>query len=457
MRRPLILLLLVVSAVLPLTASPFAAAVSADQEVPSQPNILLIVTDDQRPDTMMAMPRTSELFAAQGTTFTNAFASTPLCCPARASIFTGLYAHNHNVRTQGNAGTTLDVGLTLQRYLTDENYYTGLIGKWLNGWDMEVRPPYLNETAFFTMAGRAYTDATWNVDGKVQTVPGYSTDFMTERATGFIERAEADDDKPWFLVLTPPQPHSPFQPQRAFADASFGPWASTPDVGEEDKLDKPVWIEDKKAGRYQGRSVRLKQMRTLLSVDQMISRTFRAMAGNGEVSNTLAIFTSDNGYLWGEHGIVDVKRYPYTPSVQIPLFIRWPGRIAEGVIDERLAVNVDIAPTVLEVAGNLDRAAQLDGRSLMQPSSRRSVLLEYWNGDGREPETWAAMRTKDYQYIEYYNGSGGVIYREYYDLIEDPYQLENLLDNGNVLDDPEWVSLSRELEQMRDCSGPTCP
>lgn len=181
------------------------------------------------------------------------------------------------------------------------------------------------------------------------------------------------------------------------------------------------------------------------------------MAQSGEVSNTLAIFTSDNGYLWGEHGIVDIKRYPYTPSVQIPLFMRWPGRVAEGVVDERLAVNVDIAPTVLEAAGNLDRAAQLDGRSLMQPSSRQSLLLEYWKGDRTEPETWAAMRSKDYQYIEYYNASGGVVYREYYDLTEDPYQLENLLDNGNVLDDPEWVSLSRELEQMRECSGATCP
>lgn len=204
MRKSSMSLLLIVAALLPVTAAPLAAPVAADQEVPSAPNILLIVTDDQRPDTMAAMPRTSELFGEQGTTFSNSFASTPLCCPARASIFTGLYAHNHNVRTQGNAGTTLDVGLTLQRYLTDAGYYTGLIGKWLNGWDMRVRPPYLNEAAFFTMAGRAYTDATWNVDGELKVVPGYSTDFMTRRATGFIERAEVTDDKPWFLVMTPP-------------------------------------------------------------------------------------------------------------------------------------------------------------------------------------------------------------------------------------------------------------
>jgi arylsulfatase A-like enzyme len=455
MRKSLSIVLLALIVSLPMRAAPLAAPSDARQ-APSPPNVLLIVTDDQRVDTMEAMPRTLELFAEHGTSFPNAFATTPLCCPSRASILTGLYAHNHNVETQSRAGTTLDVGLTLQRYLSDSSYYTGFIGKWLNGWRLDVRPPYLNEAAVFTSSGVAYTDGTWNVDGKVKTVPGYSSDFMTQRATGFIERAETVDEVPWFLVMTPPQPHSPFQAQPKFDDAEFPPWESMPDVGEEDKLDKPPWIETKKAGRYQGRLLRMKQLRTLMSVDQMIARTFKALVQHGEASNTLAIFTSDNGYLWGEHGIVDIKRYPYTPSIQVPLYMRWPGRVAEGAIDERFAANIDIAPTILEAAGNIDRAAQLDGRSLTQPSSRQRLLLEYWKGDGNELNTWAALRTSSYQYVEYYDATGSVIYREYYDLVEDPYQLENLLDNGDVFDDPEWVTLSRDLAQMRDCSGPTC-
>src|SRR5688500_3134228 len=177
----------------PTGATPLAAP-TVDQEIPAQPNVLIIVTDDQRVDTMEAMPRTSRIFAENGVSFTNAYATTPLCCPSRASILTGLYAHNHNVETQSRAGSTLDVGLTLQHHLTEAGYYTGFIGKWLNGWNLAVSPPYLNEVAIFTSAGIAYTDADWNVDGKVRTIPGYSTDFMTKRSRGFIERAETEDD-----------------------------------------------------------------------------------------------------------------------------------------------------------------------------------------------------------------------------------------------------------------------
>lgn len=457
MRKLMATIVLVMVVSLPVPATP-SAGPAADQEVPAPPpNVLVIVTDDQRADTMEAMPKTSRLFAEQGTTFSNAYSTTPLCCPSRASIMTGLYAHNHNVETQSRAGSTLDVGLTLQRYLSEANYYTGIIGKWLNGWALEVEPPYLNEVAIFTSSGTAYTDAVWNVDGTVRQVPGYSTNFIRKRAKGFLSRAETIDDQPWFLLVTPPQPHSPFQPQAKFAEETFGRWEANPAVGEADKSDKPPWVETKKAGRYQGRRIRTKQLRTLRSIDELVADTFRAMRVYGESANTLAIFTSDNGYLWGEHGIADIKRYPYTPSVQVPMYMRWPGHVPPGVVDSRFAANIDIAPTALEAAGNVDRVAQLDGRSLLQPSTRQRILLEYWEGDGNPLGTWASLRSDEYQYIEYYDSAGTVMYREYYDLVEDPFQLENLLDNGNLFDDPEWISLSNDLEQMRECSGATCP
>lgn len=458
MRKLIATLVLVMALSVPIRATPLAAPSDPRQEVPPiPPNVLLIVTDDQRTDTMEAMPKTTRLFAERGTTFSNTFSTTPLCCPSRSSILTGLYAHNHNVKTQARAGTTLDVGLTLQHYLSASDYYTGFIGKWLNGWDLKVRPPYLNEVAIFTSSGIAYDNGLWNVDGKVKEVAGYSTDFMAKRAARFIARADSVDDRPWFLVMTPPQPHSPFSAQKRYSEERFGPFNSDPSVGEEDKSDKPPWVADKNGGRYQGRKIRLKQLRTLRSVDDMVAKTFKALRDFGEKENTLAVFMSDNGFLWGEHGIVDIKRYPYTPSVQVPLYLRWPGHIAEGVVDNRFAANVDIAPTVLEASGNVDRAAQLDGRSLLQPSSRQRILLEYWQGFEYPLDTWASLRTVDYQYIEYYNASGTVIYREYYDLANDPYQLENLLGNANVLDDPQWIPISNDLEQMRDCSGATCP
>ena len=458
MKKLPILVILALCAAMTLPVVPSAAPSEARQEVPPPlPNVLLIVTDDQRVDTMEAMPKTTRLFAGRGTTFSNAYSTTPLCCPSRASIMTGLYAHNHNVETQSRAGTTLDVGQTLQRYLFDANYYTGLIGKWLNGWNLEVVPPYLNEIAIFTSAGIAYTDGLWNVDGTVKQVNGYSSDFIRQRTKGFLARAETIDDQPWFLMVTPPQPHSPFQPEPEFAEERFGPWVSSPAVGEADKSDKPPWVETLKAGRYQGRRLRTKQLRTLRSIDELVANTFRTMNSFGETSNTLAVFTSDNGYLWGEHGIVNIKRYPYTPSIHVPMYLRWPGHVPEGVVDERFAANIDIAPTVLEAAGNLDRVAQLDGRSFLQPSARQRILLEYWEGDGNPLGTWASLRSDEYQYTEYYDANGAVIYREYYDVVEDPFQLENLLDNGTVLDDPEWISLSNDLQQMRECSGASCP
>lgn len=430
---------------------------AADQEVPVPPNVLLIVTDDQRVDTMEAMPKTQRLFVERGTSFTSAFSTTPLCCPSRASILTGLYAHNHHVTRQSRAGQTLDVGQTLQRYLSELGYYTGIAGKWLNGWDLEVVPPYLNEVAIFNSSGTSYDDARWNVDGTTRIVDGYSTDFMVKRVEGFIRRAEGDDDRPWFLVLAPPHPHSPFQAEPRHAEERFGRWEGNPAVGEADKSDKPDWVQNKNAGYYHGRRIRTKQLRTLRSVDHLVGKTFAALRGYSEAGDTLAIFTSDNGYLWGEHGIVNIKRFPYTQSVQVPLYLRWPGRVIGATSDERLAANIDIAPTILEAAGAVDRVAELDGRSLLQPSARRRLLLEYWTSPENALRTWASIRAGDYQYIEYYDDAGRTVYREYYDLVEDPFQLDNLLDNGTPLDDPEWVTLSNDLEQMRECRAATCP
>lgn len=451
------ILLAIAFALLAVGSAPLSAPGNA-QEAPQRPNILLIVTDDQRADTIEAMPRTWDLFAKKGTAFTDAYATTPLCCPSRASILTGLYAHNHRVKTQDQAAEPLDLELTIQRYLSEAGYYTGLIGKWLNGWDLRIRPPHLSEVAIFTSSKISYETAHWNVDGAVEIINRYSTEFMTERATGFIERAETEDEAPWLLVLTPPQPHAPFDPQQRFSERRFSPWEPPPSVGEEDTSDKPPLIEGKVSDVRKGRRLRTSQMRTLLSVDEMIADTFDTLVANGEATNTLAVFTSDNGYMWGEHGVRNIKRFPYTEAVKVPMYVRWPGHVAAGTADDRIVANIDLAPTVLEAAGLVERAAELDGRSLLQPSSgREKILLEYWPSGKHPLPTWASSRSKDIQYIEYYDSNGVVTYREYYDLATDPFQLENLLDNGDVLDDPEWLTLSTELRDMRDCSGESCP
>src|SRR5918997_6132814 len=150
---------------------------SAQARVQSRPNILIIITDDQRRSTIRHMPKTRRWFARGGRHFLRAYATTPLCCPSRASIFTGRYAHNHGVENNALA-QTLDQRTTIQRYLQRAGYHTALIGRYLNRWPLEEDPPYFDEWAYFSSSLGHYYGGRWNVNGRVGTVPGYSTDYI---------------------------------------------------------------------------------------------------------------------------------------------------------------------------------------------------------------------------------------------------------------------------------------
>src|SRR5918996_113082 len=181
--------------------------------VAGPPNVLVIVTDDQRTGTMVAMPKTLQWLGNGGVTFDQAYVTTPSCCPSRASIFSGRYVHNHGVRQQG-LGSNLDQRTTLQRYLRDAGYRTAMAGKFLNRWPLDRPPPYFDR---FAQANGGYYDQVWDVDGWVRRVPDYSTSFIGDRALEYLAGFERDDARPWFLYLAPFAPHDPRVPERRYA------------------------------------------------------------------------------------------------------------------------------------------------------------------------------------------------------------------------------------------------
>ncbi|HVF53132.1 MAG TPA: sulfatase [Actinomycetota bacterium] len=432
---------------------------AAGDELPGdridRPNILIILTDDQRArGTLEVMPATKRWFVDRGINFTQAFATTPLCCPSRATIMTGRYAHNHSV-TNNYRGRKLDPKLTVQRYLSYAGYTTAIVGKYFNLWPTELAPPYFDRYSVFRQGG--YHNVIFNQDGQAVDVGQYSTDYISDQALRYLEGFESDDDQPWFMIVAPFAPHRPAHPAPEFEFASVPEWHRNPAENERDLGDKPGFVKDARTGLAKTEIVRAKQLQSLMSVDVMVDELETTLDVLDEDADTLAVFVSDNGYMWRDHGLLD-KRLAYTASIKIPLLMSWPGRMAEGAIDDRLVGTVDIAPTLLEAAGiSPDLDKPMDGRSLMRAWERETLLFEFWSDIPRFPD-WSSLRTKDYQYIEYYpRGEETVEFLEYYDLRSDRWQLDNLLADGRPSNDPDTKSLARTLRFYKDCQGLTCP
>jgi arylsulfatase A-like enzyme len=425
------------------------------------PNVLIIVTDDQRArDTLTVMPETRRLFARNGTRYPNAFAATPLCCPSRATILTGRYAHNTRVRTN-NQATKLDPATLFPRLLRGAGYQTALAGKFLNGWPAARRPPHFDRYAM-VLGSDDYINPRINLGGSVRRRSGYTTTLVRRYSLRFLRQFERRDDRPWLLYVAPNAPHPPFVPERRYADVSIPSWPGNPSVLERDRRDKPPFVRRLNYTLQGGRDVRGRQLRTLMSVDDMVGRIFESLGALGERRDTLAIFVSDNGFLWADHGIggdggtAGQKRLPYTASVKVPLLIRWPARVAQDVTSARLTGTVDIAPTVLDAAGVTPDPAlpPLDGRSLLQPAVRDRVVLEYWRLGNGPFKTWASTRTRTFQYTEYYGKDRRTrIFREYYDLRRDPWQLRNLFRDGDPSNEPNVRVIAAQLAADRRCRG----
>ncbi len=401
-------------------------------------NFVLVIGDDQRHDTIGHMPFTRDFFAS-GITFNNAFTDTPVCGPARASIYSGRRARNHGVLTN-DMGANLDLTTTLAHHLHQEGYETGFFGKWLNNWpfngDASVSLGWDEWHAFdgHTVTGGGYFDYHL-YDNGVRNFYGstpemYSTDTLARKAVRFVERSGND---PFCLVFAPKAPHLPATPAPRYAGLPVTLPSRPPSYMEADRRDKPGWVQFLPAPDEVALDKVIRhQIRSLWAVDDAIKSIVEAVRCRGKLADTVFLYTSDNGYLWGEHGLQG-KSAPYEECLRIPLLVRRSFNIMPDSSDA-LALSIDIAPTILDLAG-LPPLADADGVSLVPALSggtlpREDFAIEMWQKQPSDPvPTYRGLRGADFVYVVY-EVSGR---EEYYDLASDPHQMHSRHD------DPEYA------------------
>lgn len=468
-----------------------ASAQGADRE---RPNIVVVMSDDQTQDSMRYMPNVTSLIGERGATFPTNVTNWPLCCPSRATFQTGQYSHNHGVL--GNEPPlggfqALDTSQTLPVWLQDAGYYTAHIGKFLNGYETSSVgvPPGWSEWhgskatyRFYGYTlledGRLNTYGTRNEDPDNPADPAsYSTDVYSAKAVELInERAPAS--KPFFLSVAYLAPHSG-APNRAADEpqtrcegsakpairhaGAFAtePLPTPPNFNEADIADKPADPGDrplltqadieKITTDYRCRA------ESLLAIDEGVDDIVSALRDSGELSNTLFIYTSDNGFFQGEHRIPVGKNRVYEEAIRVPLMMRGPD-IPRGVSVEDISINADLSPTILDAAGATATLPQ-DGRSLLPFAENptrahgRELLIEQYSRDGDDGEPvgpeYQAVRTTKYIYGRRASGEA-----ELYDLEVDPFQLENR--SGDPAYAEAEAALASRLAALTTCRGSTC-
>jgi arylsulfatase A-like enzyme len=418
---------------------------------PARPNVLLLLLDDARNGTTSVMPRTEAWLRGRGAYFPNAMVTTPSCCPSRATILSGRYAHNHRVTQQAGIGA-FDHAKALPHELRAAGYRTAAVGKLFNAWNLARRPPHVDDWA---LTGGGYVNAEFVVDGVRTRVP-YATTFLAAQVNRYLDRYESHDSRPWFIYAGFTAPHAPYTAERRYADVPY-PWRGNPATREVDRADKPAYVRRFNVGAADGAAVRQAQLRTLRSVDDAVETIRRRLAARGELDDTLVILLSDNGKFWGEHRLQE-KFMPYPPAERVPLMMSWPGRI-RAATDQRLATTLDIAPTILQAAG-VSPSYRMDGRSLLSSARRDRVLTEYWRdpANGAGIPSWASTYVPGrHRYTELYRPDGALADREYYDLARDPWQLVNLLRDGVPGNEPALGPLGAALAAQRRCAGAGCP
>jgi N-acetylglucosamine-6-sulfatase len=425
----------------------------------SKPNILLVLTDDQPAYTVSEMPAVEAKLEAKGLSFRNAFLSTPVCCPSRATIMTGRYAHNHGVwfnsEPRGGAEGFKDRGLardTIATSLKQEGYATGLFGKYFNGYgNNRYVPPGWEK--WFAFVGN-HRDESYQVvsEGKLRTVrrdEWHPTDLIADRAEQFVK---THADEPWFAYVAPHDPHGPYYPAPRYAHDFDG--VQLPDKPSFDYVDpsQPSYVRDQPplsdAEKRELTWAYEDKLEALQTVDDLVASLIETLEKTDQLDNTYIVFATDNGYMLGEHRLTQ-KGKPYEESIRTPLLIRGPD-VPAGKTRTQLVSNVDLAPTFAELAG-IEPPTEPDGRSLVPLLSgdppvawRAAVLLERRG----EKLAWTGVRTSRYAYFEYETGE-----RELYDLKTDPYQLESI-DNSA---DPELLSRMHDrLEALEECVGADC-
>ncbi|MGI8740208.1 MAG: sulfatase family protein [Gammaproteobacteria bacterium] len=448
------------------------ARVDAQDSEPADvapPNFVVIMTDDQTVETMRVMPKTRALIARMGTTFSNSFVSFPLCCPSRATFLTGQYPHNHGVLHSippTGGYSQLNHYNTLPVWLEDAGYYTAHIGKYLNGYGKEdateIPPGWTDWQGLIDGSTYRMYDYKINDNGEViryaDAEEDYQTDVLADRAV--LTLAKAARRQPFFLSVATLAPHGevtvrlegPPNPRPAPRHAGEFEHESLPWVisfNESDVSDKPSFI--RKLPRITGLKGVTAHYRarlgSLMAVDDLVGRVVNKLTNTGALDNTVLIFTSDNGFLLGEHRIKHGKLTMYEEAVRVPLFIRGKG-FSKGRIASQYVSNVDLAPTIARLAeANIRRV--MDGVSLRplardpQHDEPRDLLIEGLQRGGAEDRNYQALRNKAFLYVEYPNEEQELYDMRHFSPNYDPYQLESRHDDSDYLSYPGRLYLCK--------------
>jgi N-acetylglucosamine-6-sulfatase len=464
-------------------------------------NVVLVMSDDQevgslRPS-LVDMQNVRTEIAERGVTFSSSFVNFPLCCPSRTTYLTGLYAHNSRVRGTGpprggfEKFQSLHGRSNLAVWLNRAGYFTGHVGKFLNGYGNRKNrrrvPPAWDE--WHAYAGRApnfpgrgggsaagaYYDYFLNDGGRVrrfgERAADYATDVFTRRSLRFIRRADRGkrDRAPFFLSVAYYAPHKdgphlagrrcaggPEPARRHFGDLAGVRMPKPPSFDEAEVSDKPRLIRrlDRMGeGEHQRVQRRWRCRReSLLAVDEGVGRIVAALKRRGELERTLIVYTSDNGYFQGEHRIRSGKVKVYEEASRVPLVMRGPG-VSSGVSVDELVINADLAPTILDAANvTTPGPGHFDGQSLLSVAGDPSRALD------RDllivSNNYHAVRTRRYLWVEYLPGTPNSRERELYDLAADPWQLQSRHEDAAYAE--VRAALAARLDQLRDCRGASC-
>jgi len=438
-----------------------------------RPNVVMIMTDDQTLESMRVMPNVKTLLADQGVTFDNNFVSYSLCCPSRATYLTGQYAHNHGVwgNSAPNGGYyKLDSTNTLPVWLNRAGYQTMHIGKYLNGYGTrnarEVPPGWGLWYGSVDPTTYRYYNYTLNENGTTVNygtgTANYQTDVYARKAVSLIA-AQAVDPRPFFLSVAFLAPHSggPRDPDDPAGQATPSPAPRhrnlfrtqplpvPPSFNEADVSDKPAAIRNRPllttARINRIRENYQQRLESLLAVDEAVAQIVNQLAAIGKLDQTYIIFTSDNGFMHGEHRVPQGKVVLYEPSIRVPLIIRGPN-LPAGVHRSQFVENIDLAPTIVDLT-DAQPGRVMDGKSVI-PFAKDPILHS-----GRdlllETPTYAAIRTPNWLYAEHVTGE-----KELYNLARDRDELNSLHNDLGLT--ATRTNLAMRLARLRGCSGVTC-
>lgn len=403
---------------------------TASASVSSRKNVLLVIIDDARFDSYQANGGPAffndtaiSRIANEGANFKLSFPAQSQCAPSRASITSGLYPHLHGVTdnpTQANSDTITQI--TLPQILQDNGYYTGLIGKY-----HVSKHPQPGFDFWMEVHGSDYTDTKYNINGTTITIPGHSTDVVSDSAIGFFHKVP--QNKPFYLWLAYAAPHTPQVPRpedNGIFDNETMPQPVSPDKYTQNypgilynchTANNPDGLDDYYRGYFE----------LLNGVEETLGNVFDELSNLGLMDSTLIIFMSDNGYVIGEHMLFE-KQMAYEESIKVPIFMRYPGLIPAGTqVTNNLAMNIDIAPTILDFAG-IEDTFGMQGISLLKmmnnTAERKEMMYEFFNKDC-VPDI-RAVRSMDFKYVKY---NCTQVTEELFDLENDPHENTNLVNN----------------------------